>query len=136
MAFSIRKRDDRRRSTDQGLLDASLMQSLQDRFCDANNVYLVCLSKKRGVVTKAYGSKEELGYIHGIVNMDMHVSLMNKLLDNGIESVLEEDCGTDLVKMCGVSIKVGGETAATWIVIGVMENNDADVPECVMRTTP
>lgn len=136
MAFSIRKRDDRRRSTDQGLLDASLMQSLQDRFCDANNVYLVCLSKKRGVVTKAYGSKEELGYIHGIVNMDMHVSLMNKLLDNGIESVLEEDCGTDLVKLCGVSIKVGGETAATWIVIGVMEGDDADVPECVMRTTP
>lgn len=136
MAFSIRKRDDRRRNTDQGLLDASLMQSLQDRFCDANNVYLVCLSKKRGVVTKAYGSKEELGYIHSIVNMDMHVSLMNKLLDNGIESVLEEDCGTDLVKMCGVSIKVGGETAATWIVIGVMEGEGAEVPECVMRTTP
>lgn len=136
MAFSIRKRDDRRRNTDQGLLDASLMQSLQDRFCDANNVYLVCLSKKRGVVTKAYGSKEELGYIHSIVNMDMHVSLMNKLLDNGIESVLEEDCGTDLVKMCGVSIKVGGETAATWIVIGVMEGEGAEVPECVMRITP
>ncbi len=136
MAFSIRKRDDRRRITDQGLLDASLMQSLQDRFCDANNVYLVCLSKKRGVVTKAYGSKEELGYIHSIVNMDMHVSLMNKLLDNRIESVLEEDCGTDLVKLCGVSIKVSGETAATWIVIGVMESEDADVPECVMRTTP
>lgn len=136
MAFSIRKRDDRRRSTDQGLLDASLMQSLQDRFCDANNVYLVCLSKKRGVVTKAYGSREELGYIHSIVNMDMHVSLMNKLLDNGIESVLEEECGTDLVKLCGVSIKIGGETAATWIVIGVMESDDADVPECVMRTTP
>lgn len=136
MAFSIRKRDDRRRSTDQGLLDASLMQSLQDRFCDANNVYLVCLSKKRGVVTKAYGSREELGYIHSIVNMDMHVSLMNKLLDNGIESVLEEECGTDFVKLCGVSIKIGGETAATWIVIGVMESDDADVPECVMRTTP
>lgn len=136
MAFSIRKKDDRRRSTEQGLLDASLMQSLQDRFCDANNVYLVCLSKKRGVVTKAYGSKEELGYIHSVVNMDMHVALMNKLMDDSIESVLEEDCGTDLVKMCGVSIKVGGETAATWIVIGVMEDVEGEVPECVMRTTP
>lgn len=136
MAFSIRKKDDRRRNTDQGLLDTALMQSLQDRFCDANNVYLVCLSKKRGVVTKAYGSKEELGYIHSIINMDMHVALMNKLMDDSIESVLEEDCGTDLVKMCGVSIKVGGETAATWIVIGVMENVEGDVPECVMRTTP
>lgn len=136
MAFSIKKREDRHRSADTGLLDAALMQSLQDRFCAANNVYLVCLSKKRGVVTKAYGSKEELGYIHSMVNMDMHVSLMNKLLDNGIESVLEEDCGTDLIKMCGVSIKVGGETAATWIVIGVMEQVEGEVPECVMRTTP
>lgn len=136
MAFSIRNRDDRQRNKDQGLLDASLMQSLQDRFCDANNVYLVCLSKKRGVVTKAYGSREELGYIHSMVNMDKHVLLMNKLMDNSIESVMEEDCGTDLVKMCGVSIKVGGETAATWIVIGVMEDESADVPECVLRTTP
>lgn len=136
MAFSIRKKEERRRGGEQGLLDAALMQSLQDRFCDANNVYLVCLSKKRGVVTKAYGSKEELSYIHSIVNMDMHVSLMNKLLDSRIESVLEEDCGTDLVKMCGVSIRVGGETAATWIVIGIMENEGEEVPDFVMRTTP
>lgn len=136
MAFSIKKSEERRRSADTGLLDVALMQSLQDRFCDANNLYLVCLSKKRGVVTKAYGSKEELGYIHDMVNMDRHVSLMNKLLDNGIESVIEEDCGTDLIKMCGVSIKVSGETAATWIVIGVMEQEGADVPACVMRTTP
>ena len=136
MAFSIRKREERHRGNDQGLLDAALMQSLQDRFCDANNLYLVCLSKKRGVVTKAYGSKEELAYIHGLVNMDMHVSLMNKLLDDGIESVLEEDCGIDWVKLCGVSIKVGGETAATWIVIGIMGEGDGAVPECVMRTTP
>lgn len=135
MAFAMRKREERQRGMDQGLLDAALMQSLQDRFCDANNVYLVCLSKKRGVITKAYGSKEELGYIHGLVDMDKHVSLLNKLLDNSIESVMEEDCGTDLVKMCGVSIKVSGETAATWVVIGVMENGCDDVPEYVMRTT-
>lgn len=136
MAFIVKKRENRQRSNDDGLLDASLMQNLQDRFCDANNLYLVCLSKKRGVITKAYGSKEEIGYIHSLVSMDMHVSLMNKLMDSDIESVMEEECGTDLVKMCGVSIRVSGETIATWIVIGVMEQDGAAVPECVMRTTP
>lgn len=136
MAFSIKKKEDRRNNADQGLLDASLMQNLQDRFCAANNVYLVCLSRKSGVVTKAYGSKEELAYIHGLVNMDMHVSLMNKLMDNRIESVLEEDCGEDFVMLCGVSIKVGGETAATWIVIGIMEDDAVEVPDYIMRTTP
>lgn len=138
MAFSIRKREEKRHNASLGLLDAALMQRLQDRFCDANNVYLACLSRSSGVITKAYGSREELAYIHGLVTMDMHVSLMTKLMDSTIESVMEENCGTELVKLCGVSIKVGGEVAATWIVIGIMEDEavHADVPDCVMKTNP
>lgn len=136
MAFAIKEKEESGQNPDMELLDASLMQNLQDRFCDANNVYLVCLSKKRGVITKAYGSREELAYIHGLVDMDKHILLMNKLTDNGIESVLEEDCGKDFVKMCGVSIKISGQTAATWIVIGVMEHANEEVPDYIMRTTP
>ena len=136
MAFAIKKREDRQAKSEFGLLDALLMQSLQDRFCDANNVYLVCLSRKRGVITKAYGSKEELAYVHSVVTMDMHVSLLNKMVDSRIENVIEEDCGTDAIKMCGVSIRVGGENVATWVVVGVMEDAAEDVPACVMRTSP
>ena len=109
MALSRGMNQEASQDTDLGLLDATLMQNLQDRFCDANNVYLVCLSRTHGVVTKAYGSKEELAYIHGLTGVERHMTLMNRLLDDGIESVLEEDCGNDLVKMCGVSIKIGGE---------------------------
>ena len=56
MALSRGMNQEASQDTDLGLLDATLMQNLQDRFCDANNVYLVCLSRTRGVVTKAYGS--------------------------------------------------------------------------------
>lgn len=136
MAFSIRQREEKQSQNDMGLLDNLLMQNLQDRFCDANNLYLVCLSKKHGVVTKAYGSKEELQYIHSLVGMDLHVSLMNKMIGNRIESVVEENCETDLVKMCGVAIRVGGETAAIWIVIGIMEGISDDVPPYIMQTNP
>ena len=136
MALSRGMNQEASQDTDLGLLDATLMQNLQDRFCDANNVYLVCLSRTRGVVTKAYGSKEELAYIHGLTGVERHMTLMNRLLDDGIESVLEEDCGNDLVKMCGVSIKIGGKTAAIWIVIGIMDREGGDVPSYVMRTTP
>ena len=55
MALSRGMNQEASQDTDLGLLDATLMQNLQDRFCDANNVYLVCLSRTRGVVTKAYG---------------------------------------------------------------------------------
>ena len=105
MALSRGMNQEASQDTDLGLLDATLMQNLQDRFCDANNVYLVCLSRTRGVVTKAYGSKEELAYIHGLTGVERHMTLMNRLLDDGIESVLEEDCGNDLkyryIKMKG-----------------------------------
>ena len=92
MALSRGMNQEASQDADLGLLDATLMQNLQDRFCDANNVYLVCLSRTHGVVTKAYGSKEELAYIHGLTGVERHMTLMNRLLDDGIESVLEEDC--------------------------------------------
>lgn len=136
MAFSIRKREEKTAHKDMGLLDVLLMQNLQDRFCEANNLYLVCLSKKHGVITKAHGSREELTYVHSLVGMDTHVSLMNKMMENGIESVVEENCESNLVKMCGVSIRVGGETVAIWIVIGIMENVSDEVPSYIMQTTP
>ena len=82
MALSRGMNQEASQDTDLGLLDATLMQNLQDRFCDANNVYLVCLSRTRGVVTKAYGSKEELAYIHGLTGVERHMTLMNRLLDD------------------------------------------------------
>lgn len=136
MAFSIRKREEKQGGMEQGLLDASLMQILQDRFCEANNVYLVCLSKKQGVVTKAFGSREELEFIHSRIDMDKHIALLGRLMDSNIESVVEEDCGADYLKMCGVAIRVSGETEAIWIVVGVLEQEGVELPDCVLKTTP
>lgn len=137
MAFSEKRYEEDNSKTDMGLLDVSLMQGLQDRFCVANNVYLACLSRRHGVITKAYGTKEELDYVHGLVDMNQHVSLLNKLINNQIENVIEEDCGLAHVKMCGVSIRVDGDTAAIWVVIGILPTPDemAEIPEYIMKTT-
>lgn len=51
---------------------------MQDRFCDANNVYMVCLNAQNGVVTKAYGTKEELEYVYSKAGRERHVSLLDK----------------------------------------------------------
>ena len=42
---------------DNGLIDSAMLQQLQDQFCRANNLYLVCLGREEGVITKAYGSR-------------------------------------------------------------------------------
>lgn len=136
MIIPKKKTEESTTKNDMGLLDAGLMQGLQDRFCSANNLYLVCLSRKYGVITKAYGSKEELDYLHKRVDMNRHVSLLNKLISNQIESVVEEDCGYENIKMSGVSIRVDGDTAAIWVVIGVIrEKSGSELPDYIMTTT-
>ena len=134
MAFAIKRREQKKSKDDFGLLDAALMQELQDHFCDANNLYLACLSVKYGVVTKAYGSKEELSYLHSKVSMDMHVALLNRLMNSNIESVVEMNCQQTLTKMCGVAIRIEGEIEAIWIAIGVMDGADEEIPSYMQVT--
>lgn len=100
MAFLSRKKEEDALKSEQVLLDATLMQNLQDRFCDANNLYLRCLDKNRTEVTKTYGSKEELEYLGSVIDMDRHIGLLERLLNSRIESVIEEDCGADGIRMC------------------------------------
>lgn len=134
MAFSIKTREEKTAKIDFGLVDPELLQELQDHFCDAHNLYLACLSKKHGVITKAHGSREELSYIHTEVDMDMHVTLLNRLINSNLESVVEMNCNRKFIKMCGVTVRLNGDIIAIWIVIGLLEGTDEEIPS-YMRTT-
>lgn len=135
MAFSIKTREEKKAKNDFGLVDPVLMQDLQDHFCEAHNLYLACLSKKHGVITKAYGSKEELAYLHSKVDMDMHVTLLNRLISSDSEHIIEMNCNQNLHRMCGVSVHVNGDIAAIWIIIGIMEEAGEEIPAYMKRTT-
>ena len=64
---------------ENGLIDTKMLQELQDQFCYSNNLYVVCLGQKEGVITKAYGSKEELEYVHSLVNESVYMQLVSKI---------------------------------------------------------
>ena len=135
MAFAIKRREGKKTKDDFGIMDARMMQELQDHFCEANNLYLACLSVKYGVVTKAYGSREELAYIHSKVNMDMHVALLNQIMNSDVENVIEMNCEQTLTKMCGVAIRIKGEIEAIWIAIGIMEESAEEIPAFMQSTS-
>ena len=135
MAFSIKTREEKKAKIDFGLVDPAMMQDLQDHFCEAHNLYLACLSKKNGVITKAYGSREELSYIHNKVDMDMHVSLLNRLINSNLESVVEMNCNQNLTKMCGIAVRMDGDIVAIWIAIGIIEGAEENIPSYMKCTT-
>lgn len=120
------------------LLDSQMVQMLQDRFCLANNVYCVCLTRSEGVLTKAYGSKKELDYLHQKMGMDRHIALLKRLIENDIEEVVEQELEEDYLKMCALAIKIGGETVAIWVVLAVLDEpgiHGEDVPSYIKTTT-
>lgn len=136
MSYTETKNEDN--SFADELMDTRFLQDLQDRFCVANNVYGVCLSRSHGVVTKAYGSREELNYIHGKIGMSRHIVLLSRLLSTEDLEVVEEPLEEPYLRMCGISIKVGGKIAAIWVIIGVIKEQgicDEDAPPSVNTTT-
>lgn len=135
MAFSIKIREEKKAKIDLGLVDPALMQDLQDHFCDTHNLYLACISKKHGVITKAYGSREELSYIHNKVDMDTHVSLLNELVNSKYEGVVEANIEQKSTKMCGVAVRVNGDIVAIWIAIALLEGTDEEIPSYMKCTT-
>ncbi len=138
MAYIVENQKEEKTDYAQELMDVELLQTLQDRFCAATNLYCVCLSRTQGVVTRAYGSRMELNYIHEKIGMARHVLLLDRLLAQELEDVIEEELEEPYLKMCGVGIRVGGKLAAIWIVIGVIKEDGIfgeDIPACVKTTT-
>ena len=123
---------------DSELVDVELLQQLQDQFCRANNMYLACLGKEEGVITKAYGSEEELAYIHSLVDQSEYMGLIRSMNADTVESTRELPLSEDYVKMCGISTRIEGKTEIIWIAIAILHEkigNDTVIPECVMTTT-
>lgn len=121
-----------------GLIDAELLEKLQERFCRANHMYLVCLGRNHGVITKCYGTEEQVRFIHELAGMDKHMRLLDRLLDNEVEHVVEEEMEQPHVKMCGVSIPVDGKTELIWVVFAWDRDKapeDAVLPADFMTTT-
>ena len=91
-------------NNNEGLIEPELLQKLQDFFCQPNAVYLACIDKEEGVITKAYGRVEDKKFIFDLINKDTYMSLLRKLNDSDIESIVEEPLELDYLKMSGVSV--------------------------------
>ena len=115
-----RKRNEERDNYDTGLIDTDLLQKLQDQFCRASGLYLTCIGKQEGVITKPYGTKEERDFLHSIVTKDMYMSLVGKLETEVVEHMVELPMENPYLKVCGISTKVEDKTQVIWIVMGVI----------------
>ena len=123
---------------DNGLIDSAMLQQLQDQFCRANNLYLVCLGREEGVITKAYGSREELSFLHSLVDKQAYMSLIMRAEHDWIETMLEQQVGHACIKMCSIATRLEEKVEVIWVVIGILRDavpEGVELPEYMMTTT-
>ena len=61
---------------DTNLIDISMLQQLQDQFCCADHLYLMCVDKNKGVVTKPFGTEEQVGFLRTQVDKHAYMELL------------------------------------------------------------
>ncbi len=120
------------------LIDMEMLQRYQNQFCVTSRIYLTCISIEKGVITKTYGSEEEVSFLHTLVSESDYMSLAYKMIDSTVECVIEEKLPHDYLKMCGISTKAAGKTQIIWIAVAIMEEfikEEDNIPDYMMTTT-
>lgn len=123
---------------DNGLIDSAMLQQLQDQFCHANNLYLVCLGREEGVITKAYGSREELSFLHSLVDKQAYMNLIMRAEHDWVETMLEQQVSQACIKMCSIATRIEKKVEVIWVVIGLLCDampEGIELPEYMMTTT-
>ena len=123
---------------DNGLIDSAMLQQLQDQFCRANNLYLVCLGSEEGVITKAYGSREELSFLHSLVDKQAYMNLIMRAEHDWVETMLEQQVSQACIKMCSIATRIEKKVEVIWVVIGLLREEmpeGIELPEYMMTTT-
>lgn len=123
---------------DNGLIDSAMLQQLQDQFCRANNLYLVCLGREEGVITKAYGSREELSFLHSLVDKQAYMNLIMRAEHDWVETMLEQQVSQACIKMCSIATRIEKKVEVIWVVIGLLREavpEGIELPDYMMTTT-
>ena len=72
---------------DTNLIDISMLQQLQDQFCCADHLYLMCVDKNKGVVTKPFGTEEQVGFLRTQVDKHAYMELVDQMQHDRMETV-------------------------------------------------
>lgn len=118
-------------------IDVSMLQSLQDLFCRANQLYLVCCEKTRGMLTRVYGTEEELEELKLLVPEEDCKLLVERMEHDLVETMIEQPLPGRGVRLCAVLAKATEQTRLVWLVIGVIreEQEEQNGLDHLMDTT-
>ena len=115
------------------------MQSLQNAFCKANDMYIICVGKSHGQITSFSGSKAEEEFCDLKFSSEMRREIMDSFIDGTADNIVERFGTEEYLMYRGVAIRgAAGAFLGVWLCFGIDKNRlpeDKTLPENLKLTT-
>ncbi len=122
----------------KGLIDAELLQRLQNHFCEANDIYVSCLDREYNFITVTEEADEVERFFKGKLSGDVRARLLHTVSMSQVETIVEESLDLPYMKLCAVITRVNNVITLVWMVGAVIKEfigPDDEIPECVHTTS-
>lgn len=113
---------DKQEIIEQSLVDADIIKSFQDHFAPVSYIYMSAMTPDYGVITNFSGTEQEQQFFREHIGEAAYASLLQKVHNCTVESVVEEDIAAPYLKFCAVITRVSGKTQMIWIINAVISD--------------
>lgn len=112
-------------------LDEKVLKRVQDYFCNATNVFAVCIDEHGQWMSDFTGKDEEVSRIKEYIKPERFNAIYQRVSSSKLEDQVIEDTEYPNLKIAAISIKEENKPILSWLVCCVLE--DADCTECSME---
>ena len=96
------------------------LQSLQDSFCKANDLYMICVSRKHGQLTSFSGSKPEEDFVDSNFPESLKKEIIDSFVDGAPENIVEPASAEDYFLYRGVAFRGDkDEVVGMWLCFAI-----------------
>ncbi|SCZ76812.1 bifunctional diguanylate cyclase/phosphodiesterase [Pseudobutyrivibrio xylanivorans] len=115
------------------------LQSLQDSFCKANDMYMICIGRKRGQLTSFSGSKPEEDFVDANFPESLRKELIESFVDGAPENIVERAGTEDYFLYRSVAFRgEKDEVVGKWLCFAVDKDKvpaGKELPVSLRKTT-
>lgn len=119
----------------ENVLNSIHLQKLQDRLCQAGNVYGCCYDTDGKKITDISGPEKDVELLGSYVLEEQYEAIRRRICESEMEDLLVEDTAYPWLKMAAVDSKVEKTSSATWVFAAVLPDEAGEQREEAERFT-
>ena len=116
---------------EDNLLDLVIVHRLAARYCEVAGLYMYGVNKDGEIFSEITGEPDECERLIELVGKDTLDNLYHRVSDSDMEVQAMEDTVVPNIRIAASAVFVGGEAVMTWIFIGVLNDDELNIPGAV-----